>query len=55
MIVAGRHDGIVLPSLTLQFKKYAPQAKVVMFEHSGHYPFIEESPLFLKAVEDFLK
>jgi proline iminopeptidase len=55
MIIAGRHDGIVLPSLTLPFKKYAPQAKFVMFEHSGHYPFIEEAPLFLKTVEEFLK
>jgi len=55
MIVASRHDGIVLPSLTLQFKKYAPQAKFVMFEHSGHYPFIEESPLFINTLEDFLK
>jgi len=55
MIIAGRHDGIVLPSLALQFKTYAPQAKLVMFEHSGHYPFIEEAPLFLKTVEEFLK
>jgi proline iminopeptidase len=55
MIIAGRHDGVVLPSLTLQFKKYAPQAKFVMFEHSGHYPFIEEPALFLKTMGDFLK
>ena len=26
-----------------------------MFERSGHYPFIEEAPLFLKTMEDLLK
>lgn len=55
LVVAGRHDGIVLPALSTQFRKYAPQARFVMFEHSGHYPFIEEAPVFLKTVEDFLK
>jgi len=55
LVVAGRYDGIVLPRLTERFKEYAPQSKFVMFEHSGHYPFIEEAPLFLKTVEDFLK
>jgi len=55
LVIAGRHDGIVLPVLSTQFKKYAPQSKFVMFEQSGHYPFIEEAPLFLKTVEDFLK
>jgi pimeloyl-ACP methyl ester carboxylesterase len=42
LVVAGRHGGIVLPRLSSQFKKYAPQAKFVMFERSGHYPFIED-------------
>jgi len=26
-----------------------------MFEHSGHYPFIEENQEFLKTLEGFLK
>ena len=26
-----------------------------MFEHSGHYRFSEEAPLFLKTMEEFLK
>jgi len=55
MVIAGRRDGVVLPRLSTHFKKYAPQAKFVMFEHSGHYPFIEENQEFLKTLEDFLK
>jgi pimeloyl-ACP methyl ester carboxylesterase len=43
LVLAGGHDGVVLPRLSTQFKKYAPQAKFVMFEHSGHYPFVEEA------------
>src|SRR5579864_1657476 len=55
LIIAGRHDGIVLPRLTLKFKTYAPQAQFVMFEQSGHYPFIEEPALFLATVKRFLR
>ena len=32
-----------------------PQAKFIMFEKSGHYPFIEEPELHAKILEDFLK
>jgi len=55
LVIAGRADGIVLPRLTEKFKTYAPKARFVMFEHSGHYPFIEEAPLFLKTLQDFLE
>jgi proline iminopeptidase len=55
LVIAGRRDGVVLPVFSTRFKKYAPQAKFVMFEHSGHYPFIEENAQFIKAMEDFLK
>jgi proline iminopeptidase len=55
LVLAGRCDGVVLPRLSTQFKKYAPQARFVMFEHSGHYPFVEEGPLFVQTVEGFLK
>jgi hypothetical protein len=28
--------------------------KPILFERSGHFPFIEESSLFAETVEDFL-
>jgi proline iminopeptidase len=55
LVIAGRRDGVVIPRLSTQFKKYAPQAKFVMFEHSGHYPFVEENQQFIKTIETFLK
>jgi pimeloyl-ACP methyl ester carboxylesterase len=29
-------------------------AQVIYFEHSGHYPFIEEAEVFWGTVADFL-
>ncbi len=33
---------------------YAPQAEFVMFERSGHDPFIEEPDKTFKVIKDFL-
>jgi len=53
LVLAGRFDRIVCPSLTLQFQKYAPQARFVMFEKSGHLPFAEEPDETFAVLEDF--
>jgi proline iminopeptidase len=55
LIIAGRFDRISIPKYSVQFKKFMPQAKFIMFEKSGHYPFIEEPELHAKILEDFLK
>jgi proline iminopeptidase len=31
-----------------------PQAKFVMFEHSGHNPYLEEPEKFYQLFEDFM-
>jgi len=54
LITAGRYDRAVPPRLSLQFQDYAPQARFVMFERSGHFIFIEEPGRFWEVVEDFL-
>ncbi|HME89825.1 MAG TPA: alpha/beta fold hydrolase, partial [Myxococcaceae bacterium] len=54
LVLAGRFDRIVCPSLTVQFQKYAPQARFVMFEKSGHLPFAEEPDETFAALDDFL-
>ena len=55
LILAGRYDRGMLPRYALQFETYAPQAQFVMFEKSGHFPFIEETDQFFQAVERFLQ
>jgi proline iminopeptidase len=55
LILAGRFDRVALPRFSIQFKQYAPKAEFVMFEKSGHLPFVEEPDKFFKVLRDFLK
>jgi proline iminopeptidase len=55
LILAGRADGVVLPRLARELWRASPQATFVMFEHSGHYPFIEEPQATMQAIGAFLK
>ena len=55
LIIAGRFDRVAIPRYSVQFKSFMPQAKFIMFEKSGHYPFIEEPELHTKILEDYLK
>jgi proline iminopeptidase len=54
LIIAGRFDRVALPRFSVQFKQYAPKAKFVMFEKSGHQPFVEEPDKYFKVLRDFL-
>ena len=55
LIMAGRFDRILFPRYQVKFKSYAPQAQFVMFEKSGHFPFIEEPENFTRIVKEFLQ
>jgi len=54
LIIAGRHD----PEAPLQCSEELLQgildASLIVFEHSGHSPFIEEASLFAQTVAAFL-
>jgi Predicted hydrolases or acyltransferases (alpha/beta hydrolase superfamily) len=54
LILAGRYDRVSQPRFAVQFKRYAPQAQFVMFEKSGHYPFIEETAKMMGILRKFL-
>ncbi len=51
----GRFDRISIPRFSIKYKTYAPQAEFVMFEKSGHDPFIEETEKTFKTIKDFLE
>ena len=53
LIVAGRYDGVSTPEYAIQYKRFMPQAKFVMFEQSGHNPYLEEPEKFYNLFEDF--
>jgi proline iminopeptidase len=42
LILTGRFDRVALPRYAVQFRELIPQAEFVMFERSGHAPFVEE-------------
>jgi proline iminopeptidase len=54
LALAGRFDRMIPPRLTVVYKRFAPRATFVMFERSGHFPFIEEPEAFVTAVRGFL-
>jgi len=55
LVLAGRHDGVVLPVLADTFRTLVPRARFVMMERSGHFPFIEEPEATRGAIVDFAR
>lgn len=55
LIIGGRFDRVAVPSMMVKYKAYCPQAKFVMFEHSGHNPQVEEPEKEFPIILDFLK
>ena len=54
LITAGRYDRISDPRFAVKYKMYAPQAEFVMFEKSGHNPYVEENEKFFNILNDFM-
>jgi len=54
LIYGGRYDRVAVPWMMVKFKEYCPQARFVLFEHSGHNPQVEEPQALFKLLNDFL-
>jgi len=54
LIVAGRYDGVSTPEFAVQYKTFMPQAQFVMFEQSGHNPYLEEPEKFFSIFNTFI-
>jgi proline iminopeptidase len=54
LIIAGRHDPEAPLPCSEELLQGILDARLVIFEQSGHYPFIEEASLFARTVDDFL-
>lgn len=55
LVLTGRFDINVAPSVAWKISKSIPGAKLAIFEKSGHLPFFEERDAFVSVVEEFLK
>jgi proline iminopeptidase len=53
LIIAGRHDPEAPLPCSEELFQGIPDARLVVFEHSGHSPFIEEASLFTDTVSGF--
>jgi proline iminopeptidase len=54
LIIAGRHDPEAPLQCSEELLRGIPDASLVIFEQSGHFPFIEETSLFAQTVDAFL-
>ena len=55
LAIAGRFDRLIPYKSVLKTFKNKPNAKVVIFEQSGHIPFQEEKELYAKTILDFFE
>jgi proline iminopeptidase len=55
LVLSGRADGIVRPMFADEYGRAVPRARVVLFEKSGHLPFVEETEHFIKVVLEHME
>ncbi len=54
LLCSGREDWLSRPEAGLAWRAQLPQAETFVFERSGHFPFIEETSLFIEVARSFL-
>ncbi|GGL89168.1 hydrolase [Deinococcus aerolatus] len=54
LVTVGRHDWITPLEASEELAAHLPNSELVVFEHSGHSPQLEEQPLYLQTVRGFL-
>ncbi len=54
LILAGRGDRIATVRQASEIRSHIPAARLHVFEHSGHLPFVEENRAFTRIVKDFI-
>lgn len=55
LVMTGRYDMNVAPVIAWKIHQAIPGSRLVVFERSGHLPFLEEPERFRREVEEFLK
>jgi proline iminopeptidase len=55
LILVGRHDFICPPSQAQLMHASIAQSRLLVFENSGHFPWIEEPELFMQTVKEWLE
>jgi proline iminopeptidase len=54
LVIAGRHDFITNVSMAEEMVKHIPNARLEIFEDSGHFALVEEPEKFYRVVKEFV-
>jgi proline iminopeptidase len=54
LVIAGRHDGAAGPEGQRELLRRLPKATYLEFEHSGHFPYLDERERFVREVAAFI-
>jgi len=54
LVIVGRHDWITAVGQAEALAAGLPQSRLAVFEHSGHYPFVEEHERFVAIVQEWM-
>ena len=52
--IFGKNDIIVNPNQSAVLRQFVPHSQIAWFEHSGHFPMMDESERFHQTLRDFL-
>jgi Predicted hydrolases or acyltransferases (alpha/beta hydrolase superfamily) len=55
LIIVGRHDFITNVAMAEEMVKYIPNARLEIFENSGHFAHVEEPEKFYRLIKEFVE
>jgi proline iminopeptidase len=55
LVIVGRHDFITNVAMAEEMVKHIPDARLEIFEDSGHYAFVEEPAKFYRVIKEFVE
>ena len=55
LVIVGRHDFITNVPMAEEIVKHIPQARLEIFEESGHYALVEEPEKFYRVIKEFVE
>jgi len=54
LVIVGRHDFITNVAMAAEMVKHIPDARMEVFEESGHFAFVEEPQKFYRVIKEFV-
>ncbi|MGE5377521.1 MAG: alpha/beta fold hydrolase [Bacteroidota bacterium] len=55
LVIVGRHDFITNVAMAQEMARHIPNARLEIFEESGHFAFVEEPEKFYRVVKEFVE